>query len=70
MSQDHLNKVNGDKNIYSRVAGWLADHDGLDDLSRYPRVEQEAILLERATQILEEVYHSANKPQDLREVQA
>jgi ligand-binding sensor protein len=70
MSQDNLNKVNGDENLYARVAKWLAAQDYLDELDFVSRIEQEAIQLEQAAQIMEEVYHSANKPQDLREVQA
>jgi len=60
--RDNLNKINGNKDLYDRVIGWMADMDDpstLTDDGRFVSKEDfDEFMLDEAMQIMYDIYHS------------
>ena len=53
---DNLNKINGNKDLYDRICGWMAE---MDDMQEEPRFgKQAASMLDQAMQLMYDIYQT------------
>ena len=62
MSTDTNNKINGNKDLYDRICGWMADKDDpesvTDDEEACTKEDYTEYMLDQAMEIMYDIYHS------------
>jgi len=62
MTQDNLNKINGDKDLYDRMCVWMADMDDVESGTphKQPYSVRAADLAEEAMTLFHDIYQTCN----------
>jgi len=65
MSTDNNNKINGNKDLYDRVIGWMADMDDpsniTDDEKFVSKEDYTEYMLDQAMQIMYDIYQTCEE---------
>ena len=62
MTQDNLNKINWDKDLYDRMCVWMADMDDVESgtPSKEPYAVRASALAEEAMTLFYDIYQTCN----------
>lgn len=63
--RDNLNKINGNKNLYDRICGWMADMDDPSNLTEDEKVvskeDFDEYMLDEAFSIMYDIYQTCEE---------
>ncbi len=55
---DNLNKINGDKDLYDRICGWMAEMDDMQEEPTAWETGSGKYMLDQAMQIMYDIYQT------------